>query len=361
MTTQTLPPGAVKPSAGHDNEVVLEVRNLTKHFPVGTPFRPRHVHALNDASFTIARRQVVALVGESGSGKSTTARLIARLMPPTRGQILLHGQDVLKTEPRRGSLAYRKAVQMIFQDPFGSLNPLKTIRYAIERPIIRHHNAQSGAINRVYELLETVGLTPPQDIANRFPYQLSGGQRQRVAIARALAVEPEIILADEPISMLDVSIRMGVLNLMARLKEERGIGFLYITHDLASARYIADRTIVMYAGHMVEGAESTELMDQPAHPYTKLLISAVPDPQSALSTTEDEVRGEIPSLIDPPPGCPFVTRCPYAMDVCRTVMPGREYVSSDHWVRCHLYGPGEGQDGPKTPATAPNPTPAGSA
>ena len=179
----------------------------------------------------------------------------------------------------------------------------------------------------MYELLETVGLTPPQDIANRFPYQLSGGQRQRVAIARALAVEPEIILADEPISMLDVSIRMGVLNLMERLKEERGIGFLYITHDLASARYIADRTIVMYAGHMVEGAESIELMDQPAHPYTKLLISAVPDPQSALSTTEDEVRGEIPSLIDPPPGCPFVTRCPYAMDVCRTVMPGREYVS----------------------------------
>src|SRR4051794_16868732 len=316
MTTQTLPPGAVKPSAGHDTEVVLEVRNLTKHFPVGTPFRPRHVHALNDASFTIARRQVVALVGESGSGKSTTARLIARLMPPTRGQILLHGQDVLKTEPRRGSQAYRKAVQMIFQDPFGSLNPLKTIRHAIERPIIRHHHPQSGAINRVYELLETVGLTPPQDIANRFPYQLSGGQRQRVAIARALAVEPEIILADEPISMLDVSIRMGVLNLMQRLKDERGIGFLYITHDLASARYIADRTIVMYAGWQVEGAESKELMEQPAHPYTRLLLSAVPNPQAGLVTNDEEVRGEIPSLIDPPPRCPFLPRCPYAMDIC---------------------------------------------
>jgi peptide/nickel transport system ATP-binding protein len=361
MTTQTLPPGAVQTSDASDNEVVREVRNLTKHFPVGSLFRPRYVHALNDASFTIACRQVVALVGESGSGKSTTARLIARLMPPTRGQILLHGQDVLKTEPRRASLAYRKAVQMIFQDPFGSLNPLKTIGYAIERPMVRHGSLKGSGINAVYELLETVGLTPPQDIANRHPYQLSGGQRQRVAIARALAVQPEIILADEPISMLDVSIRMGVLNLMGRLKDEQGIGFLYITHDLASARYIADRTIVMYAGHMVEGADSIEMMDQPAHPYTKLLISAVPDPQSQLSVSEGEVRGEIPSLIDPPPGCPFVTRCPYALDVCRTVMPGREYVSSDHWVRCHLYGPGEGQDGPKTPATAPNSPPAGAA
>jgi peptide/nickel transport system ATP-binding protein len=356
MTTQTVPPSAVKTADAPDNEVVLDVRNLTKHFPVGSPFRPRYVHALNDVTFSIARRQVVALVGESGSGKSTTARLIARLMPPTRGQILLHGQDVLKTEPRRASLAYRKAVQMIFQDPFGSLNPLQTIGHAIGRPIVRHNKLKHWAVNEVHELLETVGLTPPQEIANRFPYQLSGGQRQRVAIARALAVQPEIILADEPISMLDVSIRMGVLNLMGRLKEERGIGFLYITHDLASARYIADRTIVMYAGHMVEGADAIELMDAPAHPYTKMLISAVPDPQSALATTDDEVRGEIPSLIDPPPGCPFVTRCPYAMDVCRTVMPGREYVTGDHWVRCHLHGPGEGQDGPKTPATAPSPT-----
>lgn len=334
--------------APRDDDVVLEARNLTKRFPVGSPFKPKHVHALTDASFTIRRRQVVALVGESGSGKSTTARLLVRLMEPTSGQILLHGQDVLKTERRQASLAYRKSVQMIFQDPFGSLNPLKSIGYAVERPILRHGVAanQSAAEERVAELLETVGLSPAHDVAGRYPYQLSGGQRQRVAIARALGVEPEIILADEPISMLDVSIRMGVLNLLERLKEERGIGFLYITHDLASARYIGDRTIVMYAGHQVESAESKLLMDSPAHPYTKLLLSAVPDPQSKLKLNTDRVRGEIPSLVDPPPGCPFVKRCPDAKDACRATMPGRTVLSGagtqdEHWVRCHLHGPGD--------------------
>ena len=334
-------------TAGGSGEVVLDVRHLTKHFPVGTPFRPQFVHALNDASFTISRRQVVALVGESGSGKSTTARLISRLMPPTLGEILLHGRDVLKTEARRASLSYRKSVQMIFQDPFGSLNPVHNIGHAIGRPIVVHNKHIKSAEKEVYDLLNTVGLTPPLEVAAKFPYQLSGGQRQRVAIARALGVNPEIILADEPVSMLDVSIRMGILNLIERLKEERGIGFLYITHDLASARYIGDRTIVMYAGHMVESADSTDLMDEPAHPYTKLLISAVPDPEAGLGTSEVVARGEIPSLIDPPPGCPFAPRCPYVMDVCRTVMPGREYVKADHWVRCHLFGPGNGQDGPK--------------
>jgi peptide/nickel transport system ATP-binding protein len=188
-----------------------------------------------------------------------------------------------------------------------------------------------------------VGLNPPAEVAARYPYQLSGGQRQRVAIARALAVDPEIILADEPISMLDVSIRMGVLNLMEGMKRERGIGFLYITHDLASARYIADRTMVMYAGHMVEGAESTELMDKPAHPYTQLLLSAVPDPHGGLATQEVQARGEIPSLIDPPVRCPFVPRCPYAMEICKTEMPGPRTIAPDHWVRCHLYEPGSAQ------------------
>ena len=323
-------------------EPVLEVRHLTKHFAVGNALRPRHVHALNDVSFKLGRGQVVALVGESGSGKSTTARLIARLMPPTSGQIVFKGQDVLKTEPRKASLGYRSDVQMIFQDPFGSLNPVQTIGYHIERPLLIHKQALRRAVpDKVHELLETVGLTPPDEVAAKYPYQLSGGQRQRVAIARALAVDPEVILADEPISMLDVSIRMGVLNLMERLKAERGISFLYITHDIASARYIGDRTMVMYAGHTVEGAESTRLMEQPAHPYTRLLLSAVPNPQAGLAARKVQARGEIPSLIDPPPGCPFAGRCPHVMDVCRKVMPGREYLAEDHWVRCHLYGPGE--------------------
>jgi peptide/nickel transport system ATP-binding protein len=318
------------------NPLVLEVRQLTKHFPIGNALRLRHVHALSAASFSICRGEVVALVGESGSGKSTTARLITRLIEPTRGEILLHGRNVLKNEPRGASLKYRRAIQMIFQDPYGSLNPARTIGFHIERPIQLHQKGRRNSREAVHELLSSVGLNPPDEFAQKFPYQLSGGQRQRVAIARALAVEPEIILADEPISMLDVSIRMGILNLLEQLKEERGIGFLYITHDLASARYIGDRTIVMYAGHMVEGAESTELMSQPAHPYTCLLLSAVPNPEAGLATKTVQARGEIPSLIDPPPGCPFVPRCPHAMEICRQLMPDKTSLSDDHWVRCHL-------------------------
>ena len=321
-------------------EVVLEARQLVKRFPIGNAFRQRQVHALNAVSFVIKRGHVLSLVGESGSGKSTTARLIARLMPPTKGQIIYKGKNVLKTEPA-ATLAYRSDVQMIFQDPFGSLNPVHTIGYHIERPLLIHKVVPANTVqDRVHELLETVGLTPPADVAQRYPYQLSGGQRQRVAIARALAVNPQIILADEPISMLDVSIRMGVLNLMERLKEQMGIGFLYITHDIASARYIGDETMVMYAGHVVEGGESDELMHNPAHPYTQLLLAAVPNPQAGLSTRKVEARGEVPSLVDPPPGCPFAPRCPFVMDVCRQLMPGKEWPAPNHWVRCHLYGPG---------------------
>ena len=337
-------------------EVILEVRNLTKFFPVGSMFNQKYVKALNEVSFTIQRGQVVALVGESGSGKSTTARLISRLMPPTKGEIILRGKNVLKTEPRKPSLNYRKEIQMIFQDPFGSLNPVHTIGHHIERPLEIHHMVKNGnSLERVYELLATVGLNPPEENAHKYPYQRSGGQRQRVAIARALAVEPEIILADEPISMLDVSIRMGVLNLMEQLKEERGIGFLYITHDLGSARYIGDRTMVMYTGYVVEAAESRELMEQPAHPYTQMLMAAVPNPQGGLARAKAWPRGEIPSLTDLPPGCPFAARCPKVMDICKKVMPGKETLGPDHWVRCHLYGPGEGGEGEKDKVAAANP------
>lgn len=319
-----------------DRSPILEIRHLTKRFPIGGILKPRYVHALSDANFSISHGEVVALVGESGSGKSTTARLIARLIEPTNGEIYLHGIDILKKEPRAASLQYRSSVQMIFQDPYSSLNPAMTIGDQIERPI-RIHKKSRNPKQTVIEHLAEVGFNPPQEFADKFPYQLSGGQRQRVAIARALAVKPEIILADEPVSMLDVSIRMGVLNLIEQLKEERGISFLYITHDLASARYIGDRTIVMYAGHQVECAESTELMDQPAHPYTKLLLSAVPNPEAGLVTGSEQARGEIPSLIDPPPGCPFAPRCPHGMPVCRQAMPERKELSSDHWVRCHLF------------------------
>jgi peptide/nickel transport system ATP-binding protein len=318
---------------------LLEARNLFKLFPIGSAFKPKHVHALNDVSFTVNRGEVVALVGESGSGKSTAARVVVRLYQPTSGEIFLDGKDVLKSEPHKASLDFRRRVQMIFQDPFGSLSPNHSIGYQLERPIIIHKRARGKkeVREKVYELLETAGLNPPREMAEKYPFELSGGQRQRVSVARALAVEPEVILADEPISMLDVSIRMGVLNLMEKLKEEKGIGFLYITHDLASARYIGDRTMVMYAGHVVESGESVRLMDNPQHPYTQLLLSAVPNPQAGLTTRKVQARGEIPSLIDPPPGCPFAPRCPRVMDECRRSMPAVTTIETGHWLRCHLF------------------------
>ena len=319
--------------------VALEAKSLSKRFPIGGLFSKREVHALTDVSVTLRRGHVVSLVGESGSGKSTTARLIARLMPPTAGEIFYGGKDVLKSEPSHASLAYRGDVQMIFQDPFGSLNGSHTIQHHLERPLRIHKKVRGEEIkDRVDELLATVGLNPPRDFADKYPHQLSGGQRQRVAFARALAVEPTVVLADEPISMLDVSIRMGVLNLMEQLKEERGLAYLYITHDIASARYIGDEIVVMYAGRMVESGPSVELIAEPAHPYTKLLLSAVPNPKAAKRGVT--ARGEIPSLIDPPPGCPFAARCPAVMDVCRKVIPGPIVVGPNHWVRCHLYSPG---------------------
>jgi len=319
---------------------ILEIRNLTKRFPVGSVLKTRQVHAVEDVTFSVERGQVVALVGESGSGKTTTIRMIARLIPVTGGEIIFKGEDILKNEPRQASLDYRRKVQMIFQDPFASLNPVHTIGHHLARPLLIHKKAKSRAelFEGVCSLLEIVELKPAQEIARRYPHQLSGGQRQRVAIARALAVAPELILADEPISMLDVSIRMGVLNLIARLKEELGIAFVYITHDLASARYIGDLIMVMYAGHMVEGGGSEEIMSGAVHPYTQLLLSAVPDPRAGLRTRKDiGARGEVPSLIDPPAGCPFATRCPKVMDVCHHVMPDPTNIHSDHWVRCHLF------------------------
>ena len=334
--------------ADRSTDIVLDVKHLTKRFPVGGAFDKREVHALQDVSFSMPRAKVIALVGESGSGKSTTARLLARLIPPTSGTILYNGRDITREEPRSASLSYREDVQMVFQDPFGSLNPAHTIRHSIERPLKIHKKVKGRKAiqEKVEELLDTVGLSPAHETAEKYPYQLSGGQRQRVAFARALAVEPRVMLADEPVSMLDVSIRIGVLNLMERLKEDNGISFLYITHDIASARYIADETNVMYAGRMVEGADSLELIDEPAHPYTQLLLSAVPNPHAGLRTEEAPARGEIPSLIDPPPGCPFAPRCPHVMPECREAMPGITYLNQHHWVRCYLHGPGGGNVAP---------------
>jgi peptide/nickel transport system ATP-binding protein len=280
---------------------MLEVRGLTKDFGRRPPLR-----AVDDVSFALRPGMITALVGESGSGKSTVARLLSRLYVPTAGTILFRGEDVSRVHGRRGLLAYRSEVQMIFQDPFGSLNPVKRVQHHIERPLRIHGLASGEQVDaRVRELLLTVGLVPPEEIAQKYPHQLSGGQRQRVAIARALAVEPSVVLADEPISMLDVSIRIGVLNLMADLKRELGIAFLYITHDIASARYAADEVLVMYAGRIVEQGPTDAVLQSPRHEYTQLLLSAVPRPEAGL-VRERLVRKRRPSsdgeLVEVEPG-----------------------------------------------------------
>jgi peptide/nickel transport system ATP-binding protein len=319
----------------------LEVRNLSKRFGIGNAFRRAHVHAVDDVSFELRPGKITALVGESGSGKSTVARLLARLHEPSEGAVLFEGSDVSGVRRRRDVLHYRSQVQMIFQDPFGSLNPVKTIRHHIERPLRIHRIVPPTQIEeRVHDLLRTVGLVPPAEIAAKYPYELSGGQQQRVAIARALAVEPKVFLADEPISMLDVSIRIGILNLMLRLKEERGIAFLYVTHDLASARYVADDILVMYAGQVVERGPIEQVLSAPLHPYTRLLLAAVPDPATKLQAHRIEMRkGLASAAVDPAEGCRFVTRCPLAIDVCSRVTPPLVEARPGQAARCHVTAP----------------------
>jgi peptide/nickel transport system ATP-binding protein len=319
----------------------LEVRSLSKRFAIGNAFRRAHVHAVDDVSFELRPGKVTALVGESGSGKSTVARLLARLHDPSEGAVLFEGSDVSGVRRRRDVLHYRSQVQMIFQDPFGSLNPVKTVRHHIERPLRIHRIVPPAQIEeRVHDLLRTVGLVPPAEIAAKYPYELSGGQQQRVAIARALAVEPKVFLADEPISMLDVSIRIGILNLMLRLKEERGIAFLYVTHDLASARYVADDILVMYAGQVVERGPIEQVLSAPLHPYTRLLLAAVPDPATKLQAQRIEMRkGLASAAVDPSEGCRFVTRCPLAIDLCSRVTPPLVEAQPEQAARCHVTAP----------------------
>jgi peptide/nickel transport system ATP-binding protein len=319
----------------------LEVAGLTKHFRVQSGWLDKsYVHAVDDVTFTLRPGTITALVGESGSGKSTVARLLARLYQPTGGRIAFAGEDLTSIKGKRDSLAYRRQVQMTFQDPFDSLNPAKTIRHHLERPLEIHNIVPKNKVEeRVYELLDTVGLVPPERIAARYPHELSGGQRQRVAIARALAVEPSVIVADEPISMLDVSIRLGVLNLMADLKREKNLAFLYVTHDLASARYIADDMLVMYAGQIVEEGPVDKVLQEPLHPYTQLLISSVPDP-SKEEQPEIEVRkGHAAAAVDPGEGCRFLNRCPLAIDVCSQFTPQLVEARANQSARCHVTAP----------------------
>jgi len=323
------------------NAAPLEVRNLTKRFPVSGAVRRAHVQAVDDVSFELRPAAITALVGESGSGKSTVARLLARLHDPSAGTVLFEGADVSRVRRRRDVLNYRSQVQIIFQDPFASLNPVKTIRHHLERPLRIHAVVPRRQLEgRVHELLRTVGLVPPDEVAAKYPHELSGGQRQRVAIARALAVGPKVVLADEPTSMLDVSIRIGILNLMLSLREEFGISFLYVTHDLASARYVADDILVMYAGQIVESGPVERVLSTPLHPYTRLLLSSAPDPATNVHAERIEIRkGVASAAVDPPEGCRFVTRCPLAIDVCSRVTPPLVEARPEQAARCHVTAP----------------------
>jgi peptide/nickel transport system ATP-binding protein len=322
----------------------LDVQHLTKHFNAGGArlfARGAKLHAVDDVSFTLRPGTVTALVGESGSGKSTVARMLARLYDPTSGTVLYEGADATRATSRKKLLRYRSQVQMIFQDPFGSLNPVKTIAHHIERPLKIHGIVPPNAVTaRVHELLSTVGLVPAEGYAAKYPHELSGGQRQRVAIARALAVEPSVILADEPTSMLDVSIRIGILNLILTLKEERNLAFLYVTHDLASARYVADEMLVMYAGQIVEQGPIEAVLQNPLHPYTRLLLSAVPNPRAGVRLESVPARRRQYGAVDPVAGCRFVERCPLAIAVCSQRTPELVEARRSQSARCHVTAPG---------------------
>jgi peptide/nickel transport system ATP-binding protein len=314
---------------------VLEARNLTKHFHLRRGFRARTtVHAVENVSLTLPRSSVTAVVGESGSGKSTLARMLARIITPTSGELLLDGQQMPLGQRHRQQYAGR--VQLVLQDPFTSLNPVHSIRYHLARPLKIHHLADGDLDQAMEGLLRRVALDPPSRYIDKYPHELSGGQRQRVAIARALAVQPDVLLADEPVSMLDVSIRLGLLNLLADLREKSQLAILYVTHDIASARYLADKIVVMYAGELVESAPSAELTDSPAHPYTQLLLSAAPDPARAEPPSLAG-RGAPPSLVSPPSGCRFHPRCPHAMAICPQQRPPSVTVSPGHTAACWLH------------------------
>ena len=317
---------------------LIRTAGLSKHFRLGGPFSRRFLHAVDEVDLTIHEDEIVALVGESGSGKSTIARLMAMVYRPTRGEIFHRGRSLATLRSRREVLAYRGRVAMVFQDPYGSLSPVYRVSHGIMRALKLHRRDLSGEgrDQEAERLLEAVGLVPARDFLAKFPYQLSGGQRQRIGFAAALAGRPELILADEPVSMLDVSVRIGVLNLMASLRRRERISFLYITHDIASARYVADRIVVMYAGQVAETGPVEDVLAHPKHPYTQLLLSAVPDPRAPVGVPATAEVQEPPRVIDPGEGCRFRARCPYAVEECFRVTPRLRPLRPAHAAACHV-------------------------
>jgi peptide/nickel transport system ATP-binding protein len=326
---------AVTPRSEIAEEPLLRTLGLTRHFGLGGMLANKKVlHAVDDFDLTINEREIVALVGESGSGKSTVARLLARVYPPTRGEIYYRGQPIHGLRSRRALFWYRGEVAMVFQDPFSAFNPVFRVSHGVMRNLVLHRTDLSHAERQdeAERVFASVGLNP--GMLQRFPYEMSGGERQRVGFAQALAVRPKLILADEPVSMLDVSIRAGVLNMMASLRDQEGVSILYITHDIASARYVADRIVVMYAGHQVEAGPAETVLADPKHPYTQLLLSAVTDPREQDEAVTADT-GEPPKVINPSEGCRFRWRCPRAIETCAQLTPRPTPIGSAQ-VACHV-------------------------
>ena len=326
--------------AGGQGDIILEVRNLVKHFHLGGGFlgrEPAVVKAVDNVSFEIRRGETLGLVGESGCGKTTTGRCVLQLERPTSGQVIFEGKDLTalsEAELRRA----RRRIQVIFQDPYSSLNPRMTVGQIIAEPLAVHDIVpdRSARAARVQELLKLAGLLP--GMARRYPHELSGGQRQRVGIARALAMEPGLIICDEPVSALDVSIQAQIINLLEDLQANLGLTYLFVAHDLSVVRHISDRVAVMYLGRIVEITNRKSLYDDPKHPYTKALLSAVPIPDPEIEARREHIvlGGEVPSPLKPPSGCVFHPRCPIAIDRCRTEVPDLREVTPGHRAACIL-------------------------
>lgn len=330
-----------KNSQEYSSETLLELQDVKKHFPVKSGLLQKtvgHIKAVDGINLKVNKGETLGIVGESGCGKSTVGRTIIRLYEPTDGKIIFSGRDISHLSESELRKDVRKNIQMIFQDPFASLNPRKTLRSIIREPLDTHHLYKSKERDEKVEiLLEKVGLNA--SFINRYPHEFSGGQRQRIGISRALALNPELIIADEAVSALDVSIQAQIINLMEDLQEEFGLTYIFISHDLSVVRHISDRVGVMYLGKMMELASKKEIYTEPLHPYTQALLSAVPVPRKKGSMKRERIilKGELPSPANPPKGCVFHTRCPAAFDLCRQVNPDFKEVKSNHFVACHLY------------------------
>ena len=314
---------------------ILQVEHLTKFFPAGGK---AEVHAVDDVSFTLRRGRTLGLVGESGCGKSSCARTVIRIYEPSAGKILLDGQDIAHMSQRQLQPIRRK-MQMIFQDPYASLNARMTVRDIIAEPLKAHHICQSrkDMDDKIFAMLERVGLTAEH--AGRYAHEFSGGQRQRVGIARALVLNPELVICDEPISALDVSIQAKIVNLLRDYQQAEGTSYLFIAHDLSMVRYVSDDVGVMYLGQLVETCEAKEIYDHPLHPYTQGLLSCIPvaDPKLARTQENAGIEGDLPSPVNPKPGCRFCSRCPYAKPICAEQTPAMKEAAPGHFVACHLY------------------------